>query len=52
MFYVRVNAHTVFVNKFDPDSKLMEIVAAEDRHPDRSDGKPRRFSPWQQPLVM
>nr|WP_218063390.1 hypothetical protein [Arthrobacter sp. SDTb3-6] len=29
----------------------MEIVAAEDRHPDRSDGKPQRFSPWQQPLV-
>lgn len=39
------------MNRLDPDSKLMEIVAAEDRHPDPSDGEPRRFFLWQQPLV-
>lgn len=51
MFYVSVKVHTLPMNKFDPDSKLMEIVAASDRHPDLSDGEPQRFSPWQQPLV-
>ena len=51
MFYVRTNMHTFVMNKFGPESKLLEIVTAEDRHPDRSDGKPQRFSPWQQPLV-
>ncbi|WP_256883261.1 hypothetical protein [Arthrobacter sp. STN4] len=32
------------MNKFDPDSKLIEIVAASDRHPDPNDREPQRFS--------
>jgi len=51
MFYVSLEEHTTIVNKFDQDSKLMDIVAAFGHHPDPSDGEPRRFPPWQQPLV-
>lgn len=53
MFYVRARVHTSLVNKFDPDATLflMAIADAEDRHPDRSDGPPTRFSIWDQPLV-
>lgn len=29
----------------------MEIIAAEERHPDPTDGNPQRFSPWDKPLV-
>lgn len=50
MFYVVLEAHTVCMNKFDPDSKLMDILAAENRHPDHSNGMPRRFPIWKKPL--
>lgn len=29
----------------------MQIIAAEDRHPDRSDGRPHSFPVWKRPLV-
>lgn len=53
MFYVSVKSHTIHVNKFDPDSTItiMAIIAAEDRHPDKTDGAPTRFSLWDQPFV-
>lgn len=53
MFYVRSCAHTVLVNKFDPDSNaiLMAIIDAEKRHPKPSDGQTQRFPIWNKPLV-
>jgi hypothetical protein len=51
MFDIGCQPHTDVLNKFDPDSKLMDIIAAEDRHPDRTDGEPRRFPIWDKPLV-
>jgi hypothetical protein len=51
MFQVVLEAHTICVNKFDKDSELMTIIAAEDRHPDHSDGTPHRFPIWKKPVV-
>ncbi|MDQ0276419.1 hypothetical protein QO003_000722 [Arthrobacter silviterrae] len=51
MFYVSNSVHTLILDNFDPDSKLMEIVVASNRHSDRSDWEPQCFSPWQRLLV-
>ena len=46
------------MDKFDQNSRLKtqdlrlkNIIATEDRHPDRNDWEPHRFSIWDKPLV-
>jgi len=50
-FIVNSSVQTLNLDNFDPDSKLMEIVAASNRHSDRSDWEPQCFSPWQRLIV-